>query len=166
MAEDMAVSSAATGGLGYDGELASSILLDDGDGCQSVPLHAPHIKHGQPFFDFNPGSSQPFGGRPLFGGMPPPTELANAGKGGGAPSSSSTRQSARHLHQHADGETPYRIPTRTPSPVYQGYHSKVGAGETQDAEAPPPGKSSSSSKITGGGPKRNKWQCCPISSYH
>jgi len=151
MAEDMAVSSAATGGLGYDGELASSILLDDGDGCQSVPLHAPHIKHGQPFVDFNPGSSQPFGGRPLFGGMPPPTELANAGKGGGAPSSSSTRQSARHLHQHADGETPYRIPTRTPSPVYQGYHSKVGAGETQDAEAPPPGKSSSSSKITGGG---------------
>jgi pumilio RNA-binding family len=151
MAEDMAVSSTATGGLGYDGELASSILLDDGDGCQGMALQSTNAKPGQPLFDFNTGSSPPFGGRPLFGSMPPPTELANAGGGSGAPSSSSTRQSARHLHQHADGETPYRIPTRTPSPVYQGYHSKVGAGETQDTEASPPGKSSSSSKITGGG---------------
>mmetsp|Transcript_90826 Transcript_90826/g.261712 ORF Transcript_90826/g.261712 Transcript_90826/m.261712 type:complete len:735 (+) Transcript_90826:75-2279(+) len=112
--------------LAYDGELASSILLDDGDGLPSETVAAmPH--------------------RTLFGGLGDGPATLPLGIERGAEGSSrggrhgnasgSTRHSTRGLapHQRADGEAPDRTPTRTPSPVYQWGHKQVGFG-SEEAE--------------------------------
>lgn len=121
----------------YEGELASSILLEDGDGTGVDTPSSVGLK--QPLVGFD-GATSPFSGSPLFGG----------GFGGLGPASGSSRQSARGLppHTRADGEGPNRTPTRTPSPVYQWNHTSNKAGFSDGPDAPfhvPAGKSSSSS---------------------
>eukprot|EP00930_Biecheleria_cincta_P049154 TRINITY_DN3439_c0_g2_i2.p1 TRINITY_DN3439_c0_g2~~TRINITY_DN3439_c0_g2_i2.p1 ORF type:complete len:769 (-),score=161.68 TRINITY_DN3439_c0_g2_i2:92-2398(-) len=120
----------------YEGELASSILLDDGDaGGQDVPGSS-SLSH--PLFDYGAGSAG-LAGSPLFGG-------GFGGIGAGQVQSSGRR--GLPPHQRSDGEAPNRTPTRTPSPDYQWSHVGKDAF-LRDHEAlpsmPAPAKSSSSS---------------------
>mmetsp|Transcript_12986 Transcript_12986/g.37396 ORF Transcript_12986/g.37396 Transcript_12986/m.37396 type:complete len:692 (+) Transcript_12986:114-2189(+) len=151
------------GPMSYDGELASSILLDDGDGL-------PDASAG--------GGERAFYGD-LIGSGPSlaiDRRLDGVGRGGrgggsGVAAPGSTRHSTRGLapHQRADGEAPDRTPTRTPSPVYQWNHQKVGfGGEDDDGGSFPPGerlqrtdKSSSSTS----GVNVELYQQVPFPSY-
>mmetsp|Transcript_26290 Transcript_26290/g.61319 ORF Transcript_26290/g.61319 Transcript_26290/m.61319 type:complete len:718 (+) Transcript_26290:11-2164(+) len=149
----------AAGGQ-YDGELASSILLDDGDGASADAPSSASFKQPTSGCD---GSTQQHHTR------------------------HSARHLAPH-QRAVDSEAPNRTPTRTPSPVYQYNHPKdrfhvpenladswtgpdsqqVGTVEGNEAEvwssclrAAPPGKSSSSTSSTGGDPQAQANQLYP-----
>jgi len=135
--------------VSYEGELASSILFEDGDGAGENTPGSSGLKSPSPFVGFDSPSSG-YGGSPLFGG--------GFGGIGSGPSGGCGRQSARGLppHQRADGQAPNRTPTRTPSPVYQWSHGggKGGFGDAQEPFQAHPGKSSSST-ATGSDPQVN-----------
>lgn len=120
-------------GAGYNGELASSILLDEdgihGDG-PGQPLQRLPLSTG-------------LGGLPLFGTVEGGCSSSSGSHHGGVVGAG--RQSARGLppHTRADGEAPNRTPNRTPSPVYQ-YMPKGGFGGDDVPPYAPLGKSSSS----------------------
>eukprot|EP00931_Biecheleriopsis_adriatica_P049759 TRINITY_DN28792_c0_g1_i1.p1 TRINITY_DN28792_c0_g1~~TRINITY_DN28792_c0_g1_i1.p1 ORF type:complete len:733 (-),score=164.70 TRINITY_DN28792_c0_g1_i1:73-2271(-) len=119
----------------YEGELASSILLEDGDGGQADALSSP-------------GDRSLLSGSPLFGG----------GFGGIGNSSAGASSGRRGLppHTRADGQAPNRTPTRTPSPVYQyGGGANKGFGDSPESLPSfqaPERKSSSSTTAAAAGP--------------
>jgi len=142
-------SSAAGGLLPYDGELASSILLEEGDGVAGE-YDGSGLR--QPPYHYSGGSGQPshFGGRgaaPFFPGD----------FGGGFPEGHGASSSAPHIMaqrgldyaRRANNEAPHRTPTRTPSPVYQWNHPKeVSLNEDQSSE---PSYSGTAGKRTSSG---------------
>ncbi|CAK0819379.1 unnamed protein product [Prorocentrum cordatum] len=97
---------------GYEGELASNILLDDCDGGPAGVLPAPFA--GYHVQDPSMAAAGPAGSR-------------QSGRPSGSPKGGS-RAHGRAPNRSPDGKAPHRSPARTPSPVgvYQWGHSQEG----------------------------------------
>jgi len=134
-------------GRGYDGELASSILLEDGEGAGGdggadlrqpmyhYGLQAPFAGEQSPFFAGNAGESgEAYAAQAALGQAP-------SGSFGSSPSPVNSSRGNLDFGRRANGEdapfqlggsgrAPNRTPTRTPSPVYQYTQpKKVAIGE-------------------------------------